>query len=135
MRLIAAYVGIWVCVIAGALAWLPVSNRLGRDFRPVAATAGVLLLVFGALARGRLGWRFRDFLGGAAAAEVTLLLLISHFSGSTGTQLLDSFNLRWWASLSLFVGLPWLAGYVVGCAWLKMKRGSQAPTPASRSAP
>lgn len=133
LRLIAAYVGTWVCVIASALAWLPASSRLGRDFRPMAATAGLLLLVLGAVARGRLGWRLGDFLGSVAAVEVTLLLLISHFSGSTGRHLLDAFNLRWWAFLSLFFGLPWLGGYVVGCAWLKMKRGHEATMPVSRS--
>lgn len=114
LRSITACVGVWACVVAAGLAWLPFGNRLGRDLRPAATTAGLLVLAFGILVRRHLGWRFRDFLGAAVAAEVALLLLVSHFSGASGARLLDPFNLRWWAFLNLFVGLPWLGGYVLG---------------------
>jgi hypothetical protein len=133
LRLITGYVAIWGCVIVGTLAWVPVVDRLGlgRDFRLMGVTAGLLLLVLGTLARRHLGWRIWEFLANAAAAEATLLLAISHFSGFTGTELLHSFNLEWWVFLSRFVGLPWLAGYIVGCVWPKGRGASRRRTTAS----
>lgn len=83
----------------------------GRDFRPQGATLAVILFASALLVRYALRWSWLPILLGLAGVDLLALVVIAQFSGAS---LLDPFNLRWWALVNLFIGLPWLAGAAAG---------------------
>jgi len=94
----------------------------GRDFRPQGTLLAGILLVGGAALRLVSGWPLAVLAGGLLLVEVVALLLIGYFSGLTGWNLLDPFNLRWLAYVNLFIGAPWIAGGALGAAIAASRR-------------
>jgi hypothetical protein len=96
--------------------WQGVSDR---DFRPQATTMAVFILLLAIVFRRAFRWQFLDFILGLVAVEFLTLWIIAHFSGFTGLELFHRFNLSWLALMSIFAGLPWLAGFGLGSLWLR----------------
>jgi hypothetical protein len=109
----------WTAMLGFGAASLIVGLQFeqGRGILIPLVACAVLLLAFGVVARGILLWRFHDCVVNLIAAEATLLLVISHYSGDHGRALFSNLNLMWLRDLSPFVGLPWCAGFVVGDVW------------------
>lgn len=104
-----------IVAVAAALPGLW-SGQGGRDFRPQALNAAVLLFAFAWVLARKFHWRVGDCFLTLFLVEVLSLFVIGHFSGSHG---IDYFNLQWLGFLNLFVGLPWLGGFVVAALWSK----------------
>lgn len=96
--------------------WHGVSDR---DFRSQATTTALLILVLAIVFRRAFRWQFPEFILGFVAVEFFALCTIAHFSGFTGLESFHRFNLSWLALISIFVGLPWLAGFGLGSLWLR----------------
>jgi hypothetical protein len=94
----------------------------GRDFRPQATTMAILIFALAAVLRTWRRWPVVEFIGAVVCAELFTLCVIAHFSGFSWLELFDSFNLSWLATMSLFVAVPWLAGFLVGSLLLRVKR-------------
>jgi hypothetical protein len=95
----------------------------GRDFRPQAFTMALLIFALASLLRAWRHWPMSEFIGAFLCAEFFTLCVIAHFSGNTWLQILDRFNMLWLGWMSLFVGLPWLLGLVVGSLLLRRRPG------------
>jgi hypothetical protein len=85
----------------------------------------VLILVCAIVFRRVLRWHVLDFVLGWFAAEFVTLCVIAHFTGFTGLEVFNHFNLSWLAFMSLFVGLPWLVGLGIGSLWLKLSEKNE----------
>jgi hypothetical protein len=111
-----------LCAVAAAFLpplWEGVS---GRDFRPQAATMGILILFLAAVLRVWRRWPVIEFLGVVVCAELFTLSVIAHFSGFTWLELFHRFNLSWLGTMSVFIAVPWLVGLLVGSLLLRAKR-------------
>lgn len=118
----------WILVAAVLALYVlptPWDGLGGRDFRPHGANLFVLLVASGLALRYAFRWSWISLLGGLVIIEVATLLLIGHFSGSEGADLLTSFNLRWLAFVNIFIAIPWLVGVASG-SWLLRYKGSRA---------
>ncbi|MEN8188443.1 MAG: hypothetical protein ABFS19_01255 [Thermodesulfobacteriota bacterium] len=94
--------------------WKEVS---GRDLRPLATTVANLLFGVSILLRGFLGWRLLNLVAALAIVEIILLVIIGTFTGNTGPEFLNHFNLYWLFFINLFTGLPWILGITAGSVW------------------
>ena len=135
-RTVVATVCLLLCVAVGLFllpaVWQGVS---ARDFRPSAANADALIFILALAFRVWLQWSIRDLLVGLLPFEVILLLCIAYFSGYTGLDIFDRFNLSWFFGLNLFVGLPWLAGIAIGSVVsIVTRRNTNAPAQRSEQA-
>lgn len=116
-----APVAITLCAVAATRLpplWQGVS---GRDFRPSATMVAFLIFTLAILMRAGFRWAPLDFILGVLPVEVMTLLGIAFFSGYTWFGIFDSFNLLWLGWLNLYLGLPWLAGPLLGSVWLKAR--------------
>lgn len=124
-RIVIADLGILLCVVASLFLptfWDGISSR---DFRPYATNAGILIFIFAVILRLRYRWPVKVLVLAIIPVLVITLLCIGSFSGYTGTDLFDRFNVEWFVSLNLFIGLPWLAGIAVASIALSGKNNSQ----------
>ena len=94
----------------------------GRDFRPQSTTMALLIFLLVAVLRRWRRWPIADFVGALICAELFTLCVIGHFSGFTWLEIFDSFNLWWLGTMSVFVGLPWLLGLLVGSLLLRVRQ-------------
>lgn len=118
IRAVTAALGMFLCAVATYMTpplWEGVS---GRDFRPQAAKMAFLILLLAVFLRKKARWRVADFALGLLAAEAVTLTIISHFSGFTGREVFEPFNLRWLLDVSMFIAPPWLLGLGLGSLWL-----------------
>lgn len=114
LRIMGGTSGMLGCAVAALFVpplWL---GQGGRDFRPQGLLAGLLIFIFAALLRWLLHWRLGEFVGAFLALQFICLLAISHFTGSSGTELLEPFELSWLYVLNQYTGFPWLIGLIVG---------------------
>ena len=121
VKIIAANVGMIICAGIAALLpglWTGVS---GRDFRPQATTAGILILVLSFLLTYKFRWAWLDILLSIIPTQFIILFLIGHFSGFTGFEYLDWFNIQWLLFMNLFICFPWLLGALIGLLCNKKK--------------
>lgn len=97
----------------------------GRDFRPQATVMAILFVLAGSAFRGIARWDLKDFATSLIIANLVTLAAIGHFSGYTGSRMLDSFNLWWLVLMNIFIGLPWAVGFWAGSAvlWTRNKKG------------
>ena len=126
LRLIIANAAMFICAVAGAFLpglWSEVS---GRDFRPQAVNAGILILVVSFLLRYRFKWPIFQMLLCLVPTQFIILLCISNFSGFTGTELLDEFNLGWLFFMNIFIGSPWIIGIFIGSIILMKKTARES---------
>lgn len=102
-------------LVAGAVvAFVPIWPGLsGRDFRVPGGIMAALMCAVAIVLYGRLRWPAIDLLASLVGAEAVALCLIALFSGLTGFQLFDPFNLWWLGTISLFIVPAWLAGLFV----------------------
>ncbi len=118
-RLILATIAIILCVAAAAMLpglWPGIS---GRDFRPQAINASIMIGVVAFLLRYRRQWPLAHMLFGLIPSQVIILLVSGYFSGYTGTELLNDFNLCWLVQIDIFICSPWLIGTIVGSLMLR----------------
>jgi hypothetical protein len=120
IRTVLAVLAMALCAAAGFFIPSLWQGSSGRDFGPQSAAVAILILILGVVFRRALRWHVLDFLFGLLAAEFLALCTIAYFSGFTGLELFDLFNLTWLGFVSLFLGLPWLVGLGVGSIWLKL---------------
>ena len=59
-------------------------------------------------------WSKQEFLVSLCPFPVAVLFIVAYYSGFTGHDLFNSFNLVWVGSVSLVIGVPWLAGSTLG---------------------
>lgn len=126
LRLIIANAAMFICAVAGAFLpglWSGVS---GRDFRPQAVNAGILILVLSFLLRYRFKWPILQMLLCLVPTQFIILFCISYFSGFTGTELFDEFNLGWLFFMNIFIGSPWIIGILIGSIILMKKTASES---------
>ena len=124
LRLIIANAAIFICAVAGAFLpglWSGVS---GRDFRPQAVNAGILILVVSFLLRYRFKWPILQMLLCLVPTQFIILLCISNFSGFSGSELFNEFNLGWLFFMDIFIATPWIIGIFIGSIILKKKTAS-----------
>ncbi len=122
LRPVLAVVAMAACAAVGVFLPPLWHGAGGRDFRPQATMMAVLIFVLAVVLRRALRWRVPDFILGLVAAELVALGIIAYFSGFTGWELFDRFNLSWLAGMNLFLGLPWLAGLGAGSLWLRLAK-------------
>lgn len=111
-----------LCAVASAFIpplWQGVS---GRDFNPQSATMAILILVLASILRAWRRWPLIEFIGALICAEFFTLCVIAHFSGFTGLELFDSFNLSWLGSMSVFIAVPWITGLLIGSVLLRIRQ-------------
>jgi hypothetical protein len=123
VHIVAATFLMILCAVVGALLpplWQGIS---GRDFRPQAATMALLILLLAAVLRAWRRWPVVEFIGALVCAEFFTLGVIGMFSGYTWLEVFDSFNLRWLGMMSVYVGVPWLVGLILGTLWLRVRQG------------
>lgn len=89
----------------------------GRDFRPAGTVLAIILVASAAVLRIRLRWSCASLVGGLALIEGLALLTIGYFSG---TDLFSTRNLRWLASINIYIGLPWIIGVAIGSGILRL---------------
>jgi hypothetical protein len=112
-----ATLAMFLCMlVAGAVvAFVPIWPGLsGRDFRVSGAIMAALICAVAIVLYGRLRWPAIDLLASLLGAETIALYVIAFFSGLTGFQLFDRFNLWWFGTISLFIVPPWLIGLLIG---------------------
>ena len=119
IKLIAANALIIVCVIIGSFLPGLWTGEGGRDFRPQALNAGILILIASIILRYKFKWQSLQMLIALLPTQLIILLCISYFSGFTGTEIFDSFNLLWLLFIDLFVVVPWIIGIFIGNFILK----------------
>jgi len=90
------------------------SGISGRDFRPQAVNAGILIFILSFVLRYKLHWKISHMLISLIPTQLIILLCISYFSGFTGLELFHWFNLHWLLSIDLFICVPWGLGIIVG---------------------
>lgn len=103
------------CVaIAGRLEALGLGGVIGT-----LATVMVLVLLAAVVWAMLVPWSKVEFLVSLCPVPVVVLLVVAHYSGFTGSELFNSFNLAYVAQICLVLGLPWLAGTVLGSYFAK----------------
>lgn len=119
-RLAIADLGVSLCVVAGL--FLPTfwDGISGRDFRPNATNAGILIFIFAIILRFGYHWPVKVLVLSIIPILGLTLLGIGIFSGYIGTDLLNPFNIMWFFYLNLFIGIPWLVG--IGVASIALSR-------------
>jgi hypothetical protein len=80
---------------------------------------GILILAFVMFLRVKCRFPVGAMAVGLVLAECLTLATIGGCSGYVWGEILDSFNLEYFAFLNLFIGLPWVLGMVIGNIWLK----------------
>jgi len=119
IRLIIVFLGILICVVTSIFLahtfFPPVS---GRDFRLYAMISGILITLFSVLLRAKYKWSLNSILVSLAPVELITMLIIMSGSGSFA---IDSFNLKWFFGLNLYIALPWVSGVIIGSGLLKLK--------------
>ncbi len=68
-------------------------------------------------------WARSEFFVSLLPIPITVLLIVSSYSGLTGPDLFDGFNLAWTAQISLGLGVPWVAGTAAGSYMIRRKPG------------
>ena len=126
IRLMIANASIIICVgIASLLPglWMGIS---GRDFRPQAFNATILILATSVIMRYKLKWPILHMIFYLIPTQFIVLLCTSYFSGYTVFQLLCSPDLfqdfiQWLLLVDLFIATPWIMGVFIGSFMLKIK--------------
>ncbi len=91
----------------------------------VATLAVVVVLVFVAALIWAyfIPWSKQEFLVSLCPFPVAVLFIVGHYSGFTGRDLFNSFNLVWVSGVSLVIGVPWLAGTGLG-SYIEQRRNA-----------
>jgi hypothetical protein len=121
LRLIIANAAMFICTVAGSFLPELWSGVSGRDFRPQAVNAGILILVVSFLLRYKFKWPIFEMLLSLVPTQFIILLCISYFSGFTGMSIFDEFNLGWLFFMDIFIGSPWIIGIFIGSIFLMKK--------------
>lgn len=98
----------------------------GRDFRPQAFNAAILILAASIAMRCKLKWPILHMILYLIPTQLIVLISMSYFSGYHLFQILCSFDLfydflQWLLFVDLFIGVPWIMGVFIGSLILKMK--------------
>lgn len=83
-------------------------------------TLGIILLALflaGAVWAYYIPWIRHEFLVSLCPVPLVVLFVVSYFSGFTGPELFNSFNLGWMAQICLALMVPWVTGTVLGTRW------------------
>jgi hypothetical protein len=126
IRLIIANAAMFICVVTGAFLpgfWSGVS---GRDFRPQAVNVGGLILVVSFFLRYKLKWPIIQMLLCLVPTQFIILLCISYFSGYSGSELFNEFNIGWLFVIDIFIATPWIIGIFIGSIILMKKTTSKS---------
>ena len=126
IRLMIANAAIIICVAIASLLpglWMGIG---GRDFRPQAFNATILILATSVMIRYKFKWPILHMILYLIPTQFIVLICMSYFSGYTFFQLLSSFDLfrdflKWLLFVNLFIGAPWIMGVFIGSLMLKMK--------------
>ena len=120
-RFVIADLGMILCVVIGL--FLPTfwQGMGGRDFRPNATNAAILIFILSVILRFRFQWTVILLVLSLLPIQLITLICIGYLSGYTGFH---SFNLGWLLHLNFFIGLPWLLGIAVASIAQKLKRSA-----------
>ena len=78
---------------------------------------GVLTLGAAAAWARVMPWTVGEYLIALVPTPVAALLIVSRYSGSTGSEIFHAFNLIYVAQISAVLLLPWTCGTLVGRYW------------------
>lgn len=126
VRLVIANAAMVICfVIANLLPGLW-TGMGGRDFRPQAFNAAILILATSISMRCKLKWPILHMILCLIPTQLIVFISMSYFSGYHLFQLLSSLDLfydflQWLFFVDLFIGAPWIIGVFIGSLILKMK--------------
>lgn len=68
-------------------------------------------------------WAKSEFLVSLCPIPIVVLLIVAYYSGFTGRDLFNSFNLVYVAQICLVVGVPWLVGTALG-SYIERRRNA-----------
>jgi hypothetical protein len=118
---LAANAAIFLCILlAGILPGLW-PGQGGRDFIPQAFTAGIFILFTAIVLRYKCKWPVSHMMLSLLPTQVIVLACTSYFSGYTGKQILNPFNLEWQFHIDLILCIPWIVGVLAGSFALHRK--------------
>ena len=89
-------------------------------FGGVLVTLGIILVslfLAAAVWAYYIPWMRHEFLVSLCPVPLAVLFVVSYFSGFTGPELLNSFNLGWAAQICLALLVPWVGGTLLGSRW------------------
>ncbi len=114
--------GIYIASLSDVVAIQSTGEGIG-PFRllPGLAAMAIFILLFSTYLRAWSRWPVADLLLGIVPVELMLFFFIGYASGLIGTEYFHWFNLKWFASVNLFLGLPWLVGLLLGSVLLSRK--------------
>ena len=124
LRLIISNMAMFICVLIGSFIpgmWTGVS---GRDFRPQAINASILILVTSCFLRYKYKWPILEMFLFLIPTQFIILLFISYFSGYVWSEIFNEFNIQWLLYIDLFVCIPWITGIIIGSIILNKKSKS-----------
>lgn len=111
-----------LCAVAATFLPQLWQGMSGRDFRPWGVLMALLILLVAVVLRGCLRWPVSELLASLVCAEVFTLCVIAHFSGFTGLELFDPFNISWLGAMNMFIAVPWLVGLLGGSLFLRVRQ-------------
>lgn len=89
----------------------------------VTLTVIVLLLFFAAMVWAYfIPWMKSEFVVSLCPVPVVVLVIVSYYSGFTGPDLFNSFNLAYVGQICLVIGLPWVGGTALGSHMARRKQ-------------
>lgn len=88
----------------------------------VTLTIILLLLFFAAMVWAYfIPWMTNEFLVSLCPIPVVVLFIVSYYSGFTGPELFNSFNLAYVGQICLVIGVPWVGGTALGSRMARRK--------------
>ncbi len=113
-RMIITIIGMFSCAGLAAILSELWPGAGGRNVGPPGIIMAFLILILASIFRGWARWTGADFMLGLIAVEITTLWVIGFFSGFTGSELLERFNLIWLAGINVLIIPPWIFGFLIG---------------------
>jgi hypothetical protein len=122
-RLVIANVSMAFAIIVASLLpgfWTGIS---GRDFRPQALNASILIFVVSLILRYKFKWSVTHMICSLIPLQFIVLICISYSTGYNISEIFSALDLLQWLLIAnLFISLPWICGTFVGGFFLKRKK-------------
>jgi hypothetical protein len=95
----------------------------GRDFRPQALNASILIFVVSVILRYKFKWSVTHMICSLIPLQFIVLICISYSTGYNISEIFSALDLLQWLLIAnLFISLPWICGTFVGGFFLKRKK-------------